>query len=267
MNRFRARKAVTLMALATLLTASCGGSSEEEGSGGGAEPSSDGARDPGKPSPIDGVYFNGDSVLTLGSGRWALINALLQLEGSVAVSEDELVLSDDASCPESGTYGWALSADTITLSVVEESCPGRDITMEGTWGPITPLGEGATKGEQVLLPDLRFATYAGRADVSGAASSAIDVYVKTGPGGGWVFSPTVLVGSPGQDLELVVRNKVGPGTAPLLHNLSLDEQEIDVDVLAGEQVAVTVTFPDTGTVTFYCKYHLDNGQAGVLTVG
>jgi plastocyanin len=75
------------------------------------------------------------------------------------------------------------------------------------------------------------------------------------------FEPTVLTGSPGETLTLDLENE---GDAE--HNFSLTDQGIDEDVEAGEKAEVSVTFPDSGTLVFFCKYHQDMGMRGALTV-
>ncbi len=74
------------------------------------------------------------------------------------------------------------------------------------------------------------------------------------------FEPTVIQGSPGQTLKLELENE---GDAE--HNFTLEDQQLDQDVDAGEKAEVTVTFPQSGQLSFYCKYHRDVGMAGALS--
>jgi plastocyanin len=76
------------------------------------------------------------------------------------------------------------------------------------------------------------------------------------------FEPTVLQGDAGQTLKLKLENEGGAE-----HNLTLEAQGIDQDVEPGGKAEVSVTFPDSGEVSFYCKYHKSSGMAGALTVG
>jgi plastocyanin len=80
--------------------------------------------------------------------------------------------------------------------------------------------------------------------------------------GVFYMEPTVLTGTPGQSLTIDLHNESQNGT---LHNFSLTEQSIDKDVQASEEADVTVTFPQSGFVEFFCKYHRSNGMAGELT--
>jgi plastocyanin len=75
----------------------------------------------------------------------------------------------------------------------------------------------------------------------------------------YYFEPTILKGKPGQKLTLEVENE---GKAE--HNLTIDKQGVDKDIAVGEKATVEVTFPASGTVAFYCKYHTSQAMAGAL---
>jgi plastocyanin len=75
------------------------------------------------------------------------------------------------------------------------------------------------------------------------------------------FSPTVLTGTAGQKVTLKLENE-----SSTLHNFSLTDQNVDMDIPAGGDVTVTVTMPDSGTAVFFCKYHQTNGMVGALQV-
>jgi plastocyanin len=72
----------------------------------------------------------------------------------------------------------------------------------------------------------------------------------------------VIKGEPGQQLKLELENE---GSAE--HNFSLSDQGIDQDVEPGEKAEVRVTIPDSGEVSFVCKYHEELGMAGALAAG
>jgi plastocyanin len=93
----------------------------------------------------------------------------------------------------------------------------------------------------------------GSKNVSGEAEVELDDFY---------FEPTVLRGKPGSQVTLELKNE---GSTE--HNLSIDSQSIDKDVQAGEDAKVTVTFPKSGQLSFYCKYHKDMGMAGALSAG
>jgi plastocyanin len=93
----------------------------------------------------------------------------------------------------------------------------------------------------------------GSKNVSGEAEVELDDFY---------FEPTVLRGKPGSQVTLELRNE---GSTE--HNFSIDTQSIDKDVEAGEDAKVTVTFPKSGEISFYCKYHKGMGMAGALAAG
>jgi plastocyanin len=75
------------------------------------------------------------------------------------------------------------------------------------------------------------------------------------------FNPTVLEGKAGDKVTLELKNE-----GQVEHNVSIDAQGIDKDLEAGEDAKVTVTIPQSGAISFYCKYHKSAGMAGALAV-
>ena len=71
------------------------------------------------------------------------------------------------------------------------------------------------------------------------------------------FSPTCLTGASGT-VTLTFHNR-----GHLLHNFSVTEENIDVDIPPGATVTVKVTVAGK-PVHFFCKYHRDAGQQGAL---
>jgi plastocyanin len=78
----------------------------------------------------------------------------------------------------------------------------------------------------------------------------------------YYFGPTVLTGTAGQKVTITFDNH---GSA--LHNFTLTDQNISQDVSPGSSGTVTVTFPASGSLEFFCKYHKALGMVGELTVG
>jgi nitrosocyanin len=77
------------------------------------------------------------------------------------------------------------------------------------------------------------------------------------------FDPNALIGSPGQALQIRVENK---DTVP--HNFSIDSQHINILINPGEEQEIDVTFPQSGSVQFYCVFHrTTNNMVGTLSVG
>ena len=87
--------------------------------------------------------------------------------------------------------------------------------------------------------------------------------------GDYYFEPTVMIGPPGGPADIAapqgtqVEVIVGSEGATD-HNISIDAQDIDVDIAPGETARLVITFPDSGTLVFVCKYHQDRGMAGAL---
>jgi len=124
----------------------------------------------------------------------------------------------------------------VALMLVAASCGGGD--EEG--GTISVGGEQANDH--------------GSQDVSG--ENELDLELDD-----FYFEPTVINGTAGEKLTLHLENE---GSTE--HNFSVTDQAIDQDVEEGEKADVTVTFPDSGTLVFFCKYHQNMGMRGALEV-
>ncbi len=75
----------------------------------------------------------------------------------------------------------------------------------------------------------------------------------------YYFSPTLLKGKPGQKVTLELENE-----GSVEHSFTIDSQSIDKVIAPGKDVKVTVTMPQSGSVSFYCKFHKSSGMAGAL---
>jgi plastocyanin len=91
-------------------------------------------------------------------------------------------------------------------------------------------------------------------DVQGKTTFAIDAQ-------DFSFSPNALTGSPGQSLAITVTNK---GSAT--HTFTIDSENVSVELAPGDSQKVTVTFPESGSVEFYCQFHVGSGMKGTLQV-
>jgi uncharacterized low-complexity protein len=129
---------------------------------------------------------------------------------------------------------------------------------EGKKNPIPA----ARKLMDAQVPSIERAFFEGTAEVCGIEEFGIEV-ASVPKGGGTpraYFSPTVLIGEPGQELTLHV--VWGGGRT---HNFSLDEQGIDEIVMPDEPATVQVKFPENGKpLLFYCSFHDIGGQWGAL---
>lgn len=110
------------------------------------------------------------------------------------------------------------------------------------------------EGGGTITIDGQEANAHGEQDVSGA--STLDLEADD-----FYFEPTVLTGEAGQELTLHIANE---GDSP--HHFSITDQDIDEDVDPGQDVEVTVTFPDSGTLVFFCSLHQSGGMLGALEV-
>jgi plastocyanin len=73
------------------------------------------------------------------------------------------------------------------------------------------------------------------------------------------FKPATVKGAPGDSITLELKNE-----GMVEHNFSLSDQGIDQDVEPGEEAEVDVTIPQSGSVSFFCKYHKSEGMTGTL---
>lgn len=100
-----------------------------------------------------------------------------------------------------------------------------------------------------------------------SSSSAADVADVTGKAtfeieqDDFSFSPSTIGGSAGQKITFTVKND---GSAP--HTFTIDSMTIDLTVQPDNETTVDVTFPTSGTVEFYCKFHKNMGMTGTLEV-
>ncbi|HYU92689.1 MAG TPA: cupredoxin domain-containing protein [Actinomycetota bacterium] len=137
----------------------------------------------------------------------------------------------------------SLFAVVLVLALAATAC-GKDNGSEGGGETITIAGQKANDK--------------GTKDVSGASSSELEL---NNEGNVYYFEPTILKGTAGQKITLELSNE---GSA--LHNFSVTDQGIDQDVPSEMKAEVTVTFPQSGTLVFFCKYHQTKGMVGALEV-
>jgi plastocyanin len=117
---------------------------------------------------------------------------------------------------------------------------------------LTACGGGGSGGTKIAG---RSANDHGSQDVTGMTSLQINEK-------NFYFQPTVLKGTPGQHLTLTLKNSSGTD-----HNFTLDAQHVNKDINAGQTETVSVTFPSSGIVSFFCAFHEHEGMAGGLQVG
>ena len=218
----------------------------------------------GMPTPIDGMYYSAASILSFKEGVWT--RNLPAMEGTFTVSRDELVLNQQ-DCPGDGTYTWKLADDVLALTKATDACAQRDVQFLSSekWGVVHELGERLKNGQGLLLFDGgHVANYHGQLDVAGETEASMEVSLTNTSG--LIFSPTVLIGSPGQTITLTITNPKRPDTESFPHNFKIDELGISAEVAFEGSAVVTVTFPQSGGLRFYCGYHARFNQQGEVLV-
>jgi plastocyanin len=93
----------------------------------------------------------------------------------------------------------------------------------------------------------------GTKDVSGESGKVeIEMYDN-------YFEPTILKGKPGQKVTLELKNE---GKAA--HTFTVSEQSVDQEVQPGDEAEAEIAFPQSGELTFVCKFHQSSGMVGAL---
>ncbi|MBV9293875.1 MAG: cupredoxin domain-containing protein [Frankiales bacterium] len=92
----------------------------------------------------------------------------------------------------------------------------------------------------------------GSKDVSAGGTVALEV-------DNYYFSPTLLTGKPGEKVTVHITNDTGTA-----HNFTIESQHINKDIAPKTDATLTVTFPQSGVLSFFCEYHRTRGMAGGL---
>jgi plastocyanin len=143
-----------------------------------------------------------------------------------------------------------LAPAALALALVGLACAEEQGVGGGGGG-----GGGGQEASGTVTIAGQEATAHGSASVAG--SDTLDVEVDD-----FYFEPTVLEGEAGQALTVNVANE---GDAP--HTFTVDELQIDQELQPGDSGTVEVSFPDSGALVFYCRFHADGGMLGGLSVG
>jgi len=145
----------------------------------------------------------------------------------------------------------SLVAMALSLGLVATACAEERPAVTADGG-----GEDQGAEEQGTITIAgQEATNHGSEDVAGISELEVEV-------DDFYFAPTVLEGEAGQALSLSLFNE---GAAP--HTFTIDDQDVDVELGAGESGQAEVTFPDSGALVFYCRFHVSGGMLGGLSVG
>jgi plastocyanin len=126
--------------------------------------------------------------------------------------------------------------------------PAEDVAPTGNDSPTSAGGCAAAAGLTGPIEDR------GTAEASGG-TLALDASE-------FAFAPTCVEAGAGETLEVTVTN-----TGSALHNLTIESLGIGEDVQAGRTITVQVKLPASGSVPFFCKYHVANGMQGAFLIG
>jgi plastocyanin len=146
-----------------------------------------------------------------------------------------------------------LSVLVLAVGLVAAACSSNSSTTpsaSGTSGQPSPEESSGTitiNGEQ--------ANDRGTKDVSGMTEVSVELDDE------FYFEPTILKGTPGQQLSVELENE-----GSLQHNFSLEAQSISKDIDGGQKTTVSVTFPQSGNLVFFCRFHRGSGMIGELSV-
>ncbi len=150
-------------------------------------------------------------------------------------------------------FSFGLVAAACSKSSNEAS-PSGGATASGSAQPSASASASASASPDQITIGPDQANDHGSQTVSGESSVEVEEDDN-------YFAATVLTGDPGQQLTVTLKNE-----GAVVHNFSIDDQNIDTDTQPGQEGSVTVTFPSSGFVEFYCKFHRQLGMAGELTV-
>ncbi len=151
-----------------------------------------------------------------------------------------------------------LASRTVTATIPVGNAPRKIAVQPGAFLSSAPAAAGPT-APAAGRPSMEQGTLTlsdhGTREVKGLAELDLEV-------DDYYFKPTFLRGEPGQRLKLEVENESGT-----LHNVSIPSQNIDLDIPPKGKADVVVTFPPSGIVPFFCKFHKALGMSGELQVG
>jgi plastocyanin len=145
---------------------------------------------------------------------------------------------------------FVLFSATAVALIMLAACSSSSSTAAQTSGSSSSSGKITIGSDQ--------ANDHGTEDATGKATFEIEATNDTS---GYFFKPTILQGSGGQSITLEIKND---GSVP--HNFSITSMSVNVTVQPGASQEVKVTFPQTGTVEYFCSFHHALGMAGELSV-
>lgn len=133
----------------------------------------------------------------------------------------------------------------LALGLVATACAGEEKQKQ------QPK---SADGDSIMVAGQK-ANNEGTEDVSGLSDFELEM-------DDFYFRPTVLSGEPGQTITLELLNE---GTNP--HTFTLDAIQVDLEVPPEQNGTTKVSFPESGALLFYCRFHAGGGMRGGLSVG
>ncbi len=215
----------------------------------------------GQESPtLDGTYFTSDfcsgrvwGLTRDDSGAWQfqeLLDTSLLVTGGGSGEAGDVYLTA-CSCVFDRKYDpFANPQGTLWRVVQADKVPQGAATAppEGaTAAAATPAAEGTTSAEPAATP---------AAATGGAAQMTTVTMIDI------AFEPKSVTIPANTDVTVNL-----PNTGASLHNFSIDELKIDVDVTPGQSGSTKINAP-AGTYQYYCNVpgHKEAGMVGTLTV-
>jgi plastocyanin len=151
--------------------------------------------------------------------------------------------------------GAACSKKTPAPTAAGSQSPQSSESPQASESPEASPSSDENEGKKHITINGDRANNHGTKDIS--SETAIEVEADD-----FYFEPTILKGTAGQQVEITFGNE----TKKTLHNFSTSDGAIDQDLPAGKDTKVTVTFPQSGSLEFFCKYHKALGMVGELMV-
>src|SRR6188474_1510401 len=125
------------------------------------------------------------------------------------------------------------------------ACSSSSSTASPASGTSSSSSSSSSSGKITIGSDQ--ANDHGTEDATGKTTFEIDA---SNDSSGYFFKPTILQGSGGQSITLEIKNE---GSVP--HNFSITSMNVNVTIQPGASQEVKVTFPQTGTVEYFCSFH------------
>ena len=75
------------------------------------------------------------------------------------------------------------------------------------------------------------------------------------------FGPTFITGPANAKVKVELANEGEKN-----HTFTIDSAKIDQEVDSGKKATVEVTLPASGSLAFYCKFHVSGGMQGAFSV-